>query len=140
MSANMFRRALLCRFSLCQTFSQGSDNTGVWGECAICGKRTGFVSRASLRAYADQEVDAEIARRAAAVSKANMHFSGEPTSDGDTAAEYMRAWYEANRETDRQRTGKPWELGTADNFILGLMNEARRIEDECTRQTKRVQP
>ena len=66
-----------------------------------------------------------------------MHFCGEPTDDGDTAAEYLRAWYEANRETDRERKGKPWDRGIADNFMLGLMNEASRIESERRRQTGR---
>ena len=63
-----------------------------------------------------------------------MQFCGEPTADGDTAAEYLRAWYESNRETDRQRKGRPWELGLADNFIIGLMNEVYRIESEKHRQ------
>lgn len=33
-------------------FITGSDDTGIWGECATCGKRVGFVSREELRAYA----------------------------------------------------------------------------------------
>lgn len=68
------------------------------------------------------------------IPTSEMRFSGDPTADGDTAAEYMRAWYEAHRETDRARKGKPWELGLADNFMLGLMNEASRIEAERRRQ------
>lgn len=74
------------------------------------------------------------------IPTADMHFCGDPTADGDTAAEYMRAWYEAHRETDRDRKGKPWELGLADSFILGLMNEASRIEAERQRQIAAPSP
>jgi hypothetical protein len=72
---------------------------------------------------------------------ADMHFSGEPTSDGDNAAEYLRVWYEAHRETWRDRHNYPFRQGypgkagvTADNFMLGLMNEMHRIESERRRQ------
>lgn len=63
-----------------------------------------------------------------------MHFCGEPTADFDTAAEYLRSWYEANRETWWERRGKRWELGIADNLMLGLLNEVYRIECEKRRQ------
>lgn len=53
-TAGVFRR-VLCRLSLCQTFSTNSDDTGVWGECGLCGKRVGFVPREALRRYADAE-------------------------------------------------------------------------------------
>ena len=59
----MMLRKLLCWFSLCQTFRTESDNTGVWGECTICGKRVGFVDRATLRAFADAEILKEKLRR-----------------------------------------------------------------------------
>jgi len=48
-------RKVLCFFSLCETFRTQSDDTGCWGECEICGKRVGFVDRATLRAFADAE-------------------------------------------------------------------------------------
>jgi hypothetical protein len=66
---------------------------------------------------------------------ADMHFSGEPTSDGDNAAEYLRVWYEAHREGWNERRKKRW-LITADNLMLGLMNEMHRIESERQRRTK----
>ncbi|MBZ9759432.1 hypothetical protein LB553_00835 [Mesorhizobium sp. CA8] len=65
---NVFQRAargILCWFSLCQTFTTQSDDTGCWGECTLCGKRVGFVDRATLRAFADAEYLREMARRAA---------------------------------------------------------------------------
>lgn len=57
-------RRIGCALSMCQTFSQQSDDDGVWGECSRCGKVVGFVSRAKLRDYAD----AEHARRTASTS------------------------------------------------------------------------
>jgi hypothetical protein len=36
------------------------DETGCWGECRICGKRFGFVSRDLLRQIADTDFDAEL--------------------------------------------------------------------------------
>lgn len=52
-----FLRWPLCRLALCQTFRPAADETGCWGECGLCGKRTGFVDRAALRSIADHEVD-----------------------------------------------------------------------------------
>lgn len=54
MSRSIFRLPL-CWLSLCQTFRTNSDETGCWGECQLCGKRVGFVDRATLRAYCDAE-------------------------------------------------------------------------------------
>lgn len=73
------------------------------------------------------------------VCTADMHFSGEPTSDFDATGEYLRAWYEVHRETwwDRNRYSKNQKLlrmGTADNFMLGLLNEVHRINEERKRQ------
>lgn len=65
---------------------------------------------------------------------ADMHFGGEPTSDGDNAAEYLRAWYEAHREGWNERRKKRWTIA-ADNLMLGLINEMHRIECERVRQT-----
>lgn len=50
-----FRKLFLCAFGLCQTFKQQADETGCWGECAKCGERVGFVSRADLRRYCERE-------------------------------------------------------------------------------------
>ena len=69
------------------------------------------------------------------VCVADMRFSGEPTSDGDSAAEYLRVWYEAHREGWNERRKKRWRV-TADNLMLGLINEMHRIECERQRQTK----
>lgn len=43
-------RRLLCLANLCGTFITKSDNTGVWGECVICGRRSGFMTHAELDA------------------------------------------------------------------------------------------
>lgn len=64
---------------------------------------------------------------------ADMQFCGEPTADGDIAASYLRVWYEAHRESWYERLGKPW-LSFADNLMLGLMAEVRRIKNERQRQ------
>jgi len=44
------------KWHFCRCVTQ-SDDTGCWGECIVCHKRFGFVSRADLRAYADKEID-----------------------------------------------------------------------------------
>lgn len=69
----------------------------------------------------------------------DMHFCGEPTADGDSAAEYLRVWYEAHRETQWERSkfnprGRRWEGPWADNLMLGLMNEMHRINGERKRR------
>ena len=51
MSASFLRKLFICPTGSCP-FVQGEDDTGVWGECTICGKRAGFVSREELRSYA----------------------------------------------------------------------------------------
>lgn len=48
---SLFHR-MACHLGLTQTFVQGGDDTGIWGECSVCGKRVGFVSREELRRYA----------------------------------------------------------------------------------------
>lgn len=77
------------------------------------------------------------------VCTADMGFCGEPTSDGDTVAEYVRVWYEANRETWFERHapfGTNRKLGSAlaDEFMLGLIGEVYRVNEECERQTKLI--
>lgn len=68
------------------------------------------------------------------VCTADMHFGGEPTSDGDAVADYVRQWYERNRETWWDRY---WRRGdNADEFMLGLINEVTRVLAERERQEK----
>jgi hypothetical protein len=50
-------RKPLCWAGLCQTFRTESDDNGVWGECAICGQRAGYVDRPTLRRLADTEAN-----------------------------------------------------------------------------------
>lgn len=68
----------------------------------------------------------------------DMHFSGEPTSDGDEEARCLRVWYEAHRETWWERStwnmkGRHWEWA-ADNLMLGMLTEMDRIHAERKRQ------
>ena len=56
----------------------------------------------------------------------------DPTSRGDMVADLMRRWYEANRETWFERhglfgTNRKHGSALADEFMLGLMNEAYRV-------------
>lgn len=51
---NILRKLFLCPIAMCPCIPM-SDETGCWGECLHCGKRYGFVDRATLRAYADAE-------------------------------------------------------------------------------------
>ena len=53
----------------------------------------------------------------------------DPTYAGDIRADLMRRWYEANREGwwDRHRPGADRNGLHADEWMLGLMNEASRI-------------
>lgn len=63
----------------------------------------------------------------------DMNFCGEPTADGDEEARCLRIWYEAHRETywDRSKFNKyAWRKGLADEFILGLIQEVARIQQE----------
>ena len=62
-------------------------------------------------------------------------FCGEPTADGDIAADFMRQWYEANRETWWQRHN--WGIGGsapdragvhADNFMLEWISQYHRLQ------------
>lgn len=64
-----FRRLVLCRLHLCQTFQTASDDDGSWGECVLCGKRAGYVSRKALRRYGEaQELDGRALNRIRAPS------------------------------------------------------------------------
>lgn len=51
MSASFLRKLFICPTGSCP-FVQGEDDTGFWGECTICGKRAGFVTKEELRRYA----------------------------------------------------------------------------------------
>jgi hypothetical protein len=53
----------------------------------------------------------------------------DPTQRGDMKAELMRRWYEQNRETwaARHWINAERKGGVADNFCIGMLNEASRI-------------
>lgn len=55
MRPGFLRRLLLCRTALCQTFSAKGDETHLWGECTLCGKQVGKISRAAVRRYIEAE-------------------------------------------------------------------------------------
>lgn len=89
-------RKLLCWLGMCACRT-ASDDTGCWGECIHCGRRVGFVDRATLRAYADREMARERIRRGEPVSLAegllaigatqadiiSVHFPADETEVGD---------------------------------------------------------
>lgn len=52
---SFLRRLILCPMGLCQTFRTAFDDTACWGECTICGRRSGEVSREALRRCAEAE-------------------------------------------------------------------------------------
>lgn len=67
----------------------------------------------------------------------DMHFCGEPTADFDESGRCLRAYYEAHRETlwDRSKFNRrAWREGLADEFMLGILNEVDRIDEERKRQ------
>lgn len=63
----------------------------------------------------------------------DMQFCGEPTADGDEAARCLRVWYEIHREDLRERLWRKTHEGLADEFMLSLAGEVRRIEEERQR-------
>lgn len=63
-----------------------------------------------------------------------MLFSREPTAQGDEIAAYVREWYERHRESAWRRWRRRED--TADEFMLGLIAEVRRVEAEARRQMK----
>lgn len=69
------------------------------------------------------------------VCTADMTFSSEPTSRGDDIAEYLRRWYELNRESwwDRHRAMADRNGVHADEFMLSFINELRRIDAACAK-------
>jgi hypothetical protein len=68
----------------------------------------------------------------------DMGFCGEPTADFDEAGRCLRAWYESHRESwwDRLWFNRRWRF-SADEFMLGMLNEVHRINCEREDQTKR---
>jgi hypothetical protein len=72
---------------------------------------------------------------------ADMRFSSDPTSRGDDIADYVRQWYELNRETWLDRHQIPFgyvpdKSGVhADEFMLQFLSEVRRVNAEADRQT-----
>lgn len=74
------------------------------------------------------------------VCTADMDFCGEPTADFDEVGRCLRVWYEAHRETwwDRNRpqlfSFRDNSGVVADEFMLGMLNEVRRIEQEMERR------
>ena len=56
----------------------------------------------------------------------------DPTSRGDMCADLMRRWYEDNRENWWDRLSRRKEC--ADNFAIGMMNEAVRISKLSDKQ------
>lgn len=69
---------------------------------------------------------------------ADMTFSTDPTSRGDEIADYVRRWYEANRETWWQRRGSNADRSGvhADEFMLRFISEVTRVTAEAERQTR----
>jgi hypothetical protein len=65
-----------------------------------------------------------------------MEFSTEPTAQADDIASYVRAWYEAHRETWWQRLRRREEC--ADDFMLGLIEEVRRVTEAAGRARSTV--
>lgn len=75
------------------------------------------------------------------VCTADMFFGSEPTAAGDAFAEYVRHWYEINRESwwDRNRFSRNQRLlraGVADSFMLRFIGEVERVSAEAERQAK----
>lgn len=73
---------------------------------------------------------------------AEMKFSRDPTSRGDEIADYVRRWYEINRETwwDRCRPASDRSGVHADNFMLSFLSEVHRVSQEAERQMTALSP
>lgn len=54
----LLRRMFLCWHSGCP-FVAKSDDNGCWGECTVCGKEVGYVTRAAIRRYIEAEESAK---------------------------------------------------------------------------------
>ena len=71
---------------------------------------------------------------------ADMAFSRDPTARGDEIGDYVRQWYERNRESWWSRH-RPQFFSyrdnsgvVADNFILAMIGEVGRVQREADRQ------
>lgn len=47
---------LLCFLRGCTDCVTKSDASGMWGECVLCGKRHGFVTREAVNRHIDKEL------------------------------------------------------------------------------------
>ena len=76
------------------------------------------------------------------VCAADMRFSTDPTAQGDDIADYVRQWYEINRETwwQRRQDSVRRSAGVADEFMLSFIAEVRRVTQEAGRQTGKATP
>lgn len=74
------------------------------------------------------------------VCTADMGFSTDPTARSDEIADYVRHWYEINRETwwQHRRGIANRSRCVADEFMLGLIAEVRRVTQEADRQTRKA--
>jgi hypothetical protein len=54
-------------------------------------------------------------------------YSFDPTSNGDIQAQVMRLWYDQHRETWRDRFFRWRHLDGSDNFMLEMLDYARRV-------------
>jgi len=71
------------------------------------------------------------------VCVADMQFSRDPTARSDDIADYVRYWYEINRETWWQRHGRLADRNgiVADEFMLSFIAEVRRVTAEAGLRT-----
>lgn len=58
MPPSMFRRLFICPIGLCGMTTEG-DDTHLWGECPLCGRRAGVVSREAIRSFVDAQAAAK---------------------------------------------------------------------------------
>ena len=59
----------------------------------------------------------------------NKPYSSDPTSNADIQAQVMRDWYDQHRETWRDRLFRWRHMDGADEFMLRLLDYARRVND-----------
>ena len=49
----ILRKLFVCWWGGCQTFLTKGNDTHLWGECGLCGKKSGKTSRASIQHYVE---------------------------------------------------------------------------------------
>lgn len=71
-----------------------------------------------------------------------FHFSTEPTARGDDIATYARQWYEANRESwrDRHRPRADRKGEHADEWMLRFLGAVGQIYDAARLSTAERKP